>query len=125
MSQVICPEPGSQLTVGSVPFGPAYVPVLERNHNPTAHDEMMRLLDECARLGKENAALRSLLREWYELFAPVRREGTEGARLLDRTAEAMASEFRYKTPNAEITGGPLSARPVDCRVSRRAATTDF
>lgn len=75
-----------------------YVSVMERNHNPTAHDEMMRMLDECARLGKENAALRSLLGEWYALFAPVRRGGTEGARLIDRTAEAMASEFRYKTP---------------------------
>ena len=77
---------------------------MERNHNPTAHDEMMRMLDECARLGKENAALRSLLGEWYALFAPVRREGTEGARLLDRTAEAMGSEFRYKAPNVELRG---------------------
>ena len=81
-----------------------YVPVMERNHNPTAHDEMMRMLDECARLGKENAALRSLLGEWYALFAPVRREGTEGARLLDRTAEAMGSEFRYKAPNVQGQG---------------------
>lgn len=90
----------------------AYVPAMERNHNPTAHDEMMRMLDECARLGKENAALRSLLGEWYALFAPVRREGTEGARLLDRTAEAMASEFRYKTPNAELRGRPLADGPA-------------
>lgn len=84
--------------------GGGYVPAMERNHHPTAQDEMMRMLDECARLGKESAALRSLLGEWHALFAPVRREGTEGARLLDRTAEAMASEFRYKTPNAKVTG---------------------
>lgn len=65
----------------------------------TAQSEMHRLLDECVRLGRENAALRALLGEWYELFAPVRRDGTEGARLIDRTTQAMASEFRYKTPN--------------------------
>ena len=32
-----------------------YVPVMDRNTNPTAHDEMMRLLDLCTRPGKENA----------------------------------------------------------------------
>ena len=37
-----------------------YASVLERDHNPTAQDEMIRMLDECARLGKENAALRKL-----------------------------------------------------------------
>lgn len=57
-----------------------YVPMMERNHNPTAHDEMMRLMDECARLGKENAALRSLLQEAidgmggaYAIWAPKAR----------------------------------------------------
>jgi hypothetical protein len=80
-----------------------YVPAMERNHNPTAQEEMMRLLDECARLGKENAALRALLGEWFDLFLPVRRPETEGARLIDRTAEALATDFRYKTPNAKLT----------------------
>lgn len=47
----------------------------------------------------ENAALRELLREWYGLFAPVRREGTEGAQLLDRTQKALATKFRYAGPN--------------------------
>lgn len=93
----------------------AYVPVMERNHWPTAHQEIHRLLDECARLGAENAALRSLLGEWHELFAPVRREDTEGARLLDRTAEAMKSTFRYKTPNGrnEAPAAPLAAGRLD------------
>lgn len=45
-----------------------YVPALERNNNPTAHDEMMRLLDECARLGKENAALRKGLTAARDVF---------------------------------------------------------
>jgi hypothetical protein len=37
-----------------------YVPVLERHHDPTAHDEMLRLLDLCASLGRENEELRRL-----------------------------------------------------------------
>lgn len=76
----------SELVVGRIEF-----------HQPRLHSAAVYA--EQRRLKNENEALRSLLREWYELFAPVRREGTEGARLLDRTAEAMTSEFRYKTPN--------------------------
>jgi cell division protein FtsB len=37
---------------------PDYVPAMERQHWPTAETEMYRLLDECARLAKENAVLR-------------------------------------------------------------------
>lgn len=60
-----------------------------------------RTLDECARLGHENSALRAMLQEWFDLFAPMRVAGTEGARLIDRTETALTTEFRYKTPNVK------------------------
>ncbi len=77
----------------------------------TANDEMMRMLDACARLGDENAALRALLREWYELFAPVRREGTEGARLLDRTAQALVLRSSEKRTKVNTTDTTTDATP--------------
>lgn len=52
----------------------------------------------------ENTALRELLREWYALFSPVRREGTEGAQLLDKTQQALTTKFRYAGPNDQGNG---------------------
>ena len=38
-----------------------YTPVMDRGYPDTALTEMMRLLDECAKLGRENARLRTAL----------------------------------------------------------------
>lgn len=42
-----------------------YVPVLDRGYPDTAQTEMARLLDECAKLGRENARLQSLMIRIY------------------------------------------------------------
>ena len=78
-----------------------------RNQNPTAQSEMMRLLDECVRLGKDNDRLREALM-WLHKWG-----GTAGAwdsgivfRLNDWIEAGMTGELpelpaHAKTPNEE------------------------
>ena len=57
--------------------------------------DLLGAFSEQKRLQKENEVLRALLAEWHEMFVPVRRNGTEGAALIDRTAKAIEGGFNY------------------------------
>jgi len=59
---------------------------------------------KCETDAEERRLLAALLREWYEMFAPCRREGTEGASLIDRTALMLQMTDMLKTANANVTG---------------------
>jgi hypothetical protein len=94
-----CLRPTPHCTCG------AYVPVMERNHWPTANQEMHRLLDECARLGEENAALRTTMQQV----------------LADAQAQDVLPEWwpmmerALKTPNVRGEGQPTEGRePRSC-----------
>jgi len=53
--------------VGPVPGNRWYVPVHDRGFPDTSQTEMARLLDECAKIGRDNARLREaggLMRAW-------------------------------------------------------------
>lgn len=82
---------------------PRFLAVLEMDdpnmnaYGETGPMDAVGIYAEQSRLRRENNALRALLQEWHDLFAAVRVDGTEGARLLDRTADALSTELRYKT----------------------------
>ena len=80
--------PGEML-IGKIEF---YQPPLD-THSSGVYAEQRRL-------ATENEALRKLLAQWFDMFAVVRRDGTEGAILIDRTKTALESEFRYLPSNA-------------------------
>lgn len=86
-----------QMTMGRIEFSPQVAA-------PAA--DMIGAFSEQQRFRKESEVLRALLSEWYSMFAPARRDGTEWATLIDNTAKALAAELHYKTPNAEL-------RPLD------------
>lgn len=52
---------------------------------------------------RENELLRGLLMEWHGMFIHCRRDGTEGADLLDRTG-AMLMISEAMRPNVEFSG---------------------
>jgi hypothetical protein len=54
---------------------------------------------KCETDAEERRLLAALLREWYEMFAHCRREGTEGANLIDRTALMLQMTDTLKTAN--------------------------
>lgn len=49
-------------------------------------------------------------------LAVVYRNTKTGERWVRPAAEFNDGRFERVAPNAEVTGGPLAARPVDCRV---------
>lgn len=116
MASSSCPGPQnhaseSQLTVGSVTFGAAYVPVMERNHNPTAQDEMARLLDECAKLGRENAALRG--------------ERTVLAELLEHAVAVLRTLDPEDASDGELLQGLIARAEKACAAGFAAGTKPY
>lgn len=58
-------------------------------------------LERCVdTLEDERLLLIALLREWHGMFAPCRREGTEGASLIDRTAMMLQLGDMIPPPKA-------------------------
>jgi len=89
-----------------------YVPVMERNHNPTAQEEMERLMDLCADLGQENKNLYGERRVLAELLCDATAllrtidpedvtEGEQLEALIDRAEKAYGAIL---TPNVKVTG---------------------
>ncbi len=60
----------------------------------------------------ENERLRSSL----DALLGVAEQVVDTRRCTPGILRAMNSARQYLKPNAEVTGGPLAARPVDCRV---------
>lgn len=65
--------------------------------------QLFRVMTETP--NKENRLLRELLREWHGMFVHCRRDGTEGADLIDRTG-AMLMLADAMTPNARANARP-------------------
>lgn len=77
--------------VGGITCGP-YVSVMDRQHWPNVQTEMMRLLDECARLGKEIERLKaafSWLSDWHGVPGQSENYGDYGLNFIDRDEEGF------------------------------------